>query len=82
MKAKVFVRPKDGVLDPEGKAIRHALQSLAFEGVNSVRAGRYFELELEGYANGAAAREDLERMCRDLLSNPLVQDFSYEIEEG
>jgi phosphoribosylformylglycinamidine synthase len=81
MKAKVFVRPKDGILDPEGKAIRHALQSLTFEGVQSVRAGRYFELELDGYADPGSAREDLEKMCRDLLSNPLVQDYSYEIEE-
>lgn len=81
MKAKVLVRPKAGVLDPEGKAIVGALGHLGFEGVGSVRAGRYFELDLDGYADEAAAREALDKMCEQLLSNPIVEDYEYQISE-
>ena len=81
MKAKVFVRPKAGILDPEGKAIGTALGQLGFDGVDSVKAGRYFELELSGYRDAGAAREAVSRMCQELLSNPLVQDFECTIED-
>jgi phosphoribosylformylglycinamidine synthase PurS subunit len=81
MKAKVFVRPKAGILDPEGKAIGTALGQLGFEGVDAVRAGRYFELDLSGYADAASAEEAVRRMCQELLSNPLVQDFECTIDD-
>ena len=72
MKARVLIRPKEGILDPQGKAVERALPALGFEGVSHVRVGRMVELEAE---NGA----DLERLCEQLLANPLVED--YEIEQ-
>ena len=79
MKATVTVYPRREILDPQGKAIRDALGRLGFEGVEDVRAGKSFELEL---ADGEpeAARERLDQMCRKLLANPVVED--YEIEVG
>ena len=72
MKARVLIRPKDGILDPQGKAVERALPALGFEGVHGVRVGRMVELEAE---DGA----ELEELCNKLLANPLIEDF--EIEE-
>ena len=72
MKARVLIRPKQGILDPQGKAVERALPALGFEGVSEVRIGRLVELEAE---DGA----ELESLCEKLLANPLVED--YEIEE-
>ena len=68
MKARVLIRPKEGILDPQGKAVERALPALGFEGVSQVRVGRMVELEAE---NGA----DLKRLCEQLLANPLVEDY-------
>ena len=80
MKARVFVKPREGVLDPQGNAVGQALHTLGYAEVEEVRVGRYFEVELS-----AAAREEaegrLDEMCRRLLSNPLIEDFTFEIEE-
>ena len=74
MKARVFVTLKPGVLDPQGKAIHHALEGLGFAGVNDVRAGKLVELDLaEG--TGDAAIED---MCRRLLANTVIENFKIE----
>jgi phosphoribosylformylglycinamidine synthase PurS subunit len=73
MKARVLIRPKEGILDPQGKAVERALPALGFEGVSHVRIGRMVELEAE---NGA----DLEALCEKLLANTLIED--YEIERG
>ena len=70
MKARVFVTLKNGVLDPQGKAIHHALEGLGFQGVNDVRAGKLIELDL---AEGAA-----EEMCRKLLANTVIENFRIE----
>ena len=76
MKARVFVTLKPGVLDPQGKAIHHALEGLGFEGVNDVRAGKLIELDLaEGVSD-----EDVEAMCRKLLANTVIEN--YRIERG
>ena len=68
MKARVLIRPKQGILDPQGKAVERALPALGFEGVSHVRIGRMVELEAE---DGA----DLESLCEKLLANPLVEDY-------
>jgi phosphoribosylformylglycinamidine synthase len=73
VKRRVLIRPKEGILDPQGKAVERALPALGFDGVSHVRIGRLVELEAE---DGA----DLNRLCEQLLANPLVED--YEIVEG
>ena len=74
MKARVFVTLKPGVLDPQGKAIHHALAGLGFAGVQDVRAGKLIELELaDGTSDG-----DIEEMCRKLLANTVIENFRIE----
>ena len=74
MKAEVFVPLKRGVLDPQGKAIHHALEGLGFGGVQDVRAGKLIELEL---ADGTPDA-DIEAMCRKLLANTVIENFRIE----
>ncbi len=74
MKARVFVTLKNGVLDPQGKAIHHALEGLGFEGVNDVRAGKLIELDVtEGVSDTS-----IEDMCRKLLANTVIENFRIE----
>jgi phosphoribosylformylglycinamidine synthase subunit PurS len=74
MKARVYVTLKNGVLDPQGKAIHHALEGLGFAGVNDVRAGKLIELDLtEGVGDA-----DIEAMCRKLLANTVIENFRIE----
>ena len=68
MKAKVLIRPKEGILDPQGKAVERALPALGFEGVHEVRVGRLVELETDD-------PDSLPALCEKLLSNPLIEDF-------
>lgn len=75
MKAKVTVMPKAGVLDPQGKAIGHALAGLGFEGVGEVRAGKVIELEL-AETDPAKAKAAAEAMARKLLANMVIESFS------
>ena len=74
MKARVFVTLKPGVLDPQGKAIHHALEGLGFDGVREVRAGKLIELDL---ADGTSD-EDIEGMCRKLLANMVIENYRIE----
>ena len=78
MKAKVHVTLKTGVLDPQGKAVQHALGALGFTGINGVRQGKYLEIDLDG-ADPAKAREDVEAMCRTLLANTVIENYAIEI---
>ena len=78
MKAVVTVMPKDGVLDPQGKAIARALASLGFSGVGEVRAGKVIELEL-AESEPARARAEAEEMARKLLANPVIERFEVEL---
>ncbi|HEY3754600.1 MAG TPA: phosphoribosylformylglycinamidine synthase subunit PurS [Opitutaceae bacterium] len=78
MKIRVFVTPKRNVLDPQGAAVGHALESLGFKGVQSTRVGKLVELEVTG-EDSPAFRARLDQVCRDLLSNPVIEDFRYEI---
>ncbi|WP_414900810.1 phosphoribosylformylglycinamidine synthase subunit PurS [Sphingomonas flavalba] len=74
MKTRIFVTLKNGVLDPQGKAIHHALHALGFAGVNDVRAGKLIELDL---ADGTS-REEIEAMCNRLLANTVIENFRIE----
>ncbi|MEO6579658.1 MAG: phosphoribosylformylglycinamidine synthase subunit PurS [Sphingomicrobium sp.] len=74
MKARIFVTLKPGVLDPQGKAIHHALGALGFSGVEDVRAGKLIELEL---ADGTSD-DEIEDMCRKLLANTVIENFKVE----
>jgi phosphoribosylformylglycinamidine synthase len=80
MKAKVYVNLKPGVLDPQGKAIQHSVELLGFNGISDIRQGKYFEIGLDSALDEAAARESVSRMAREVLSNPIIEDFSVEIE--
>ena len=80
MKAKVYITPKAGILDPQGLTIERSLPALGFEGVSNVRVGKYIELELPG-GGDADAGDKLDRMCRKLLTNPIIEDFEYELIE-
>ncbi len=76
MKTRVYVTLKNGVLDPQGKAIHHALEGLGFLGVNDVRAGKLIELDLAE----SVSDEDVEAMCRKLLANTVIENFRIERE--
>jgi phosphoribosylformylglycinamidine synthase len=73
MHAKVIVMPKAAVLDPQGNAVRDAMRHLGMPEVQSVRIGKYMELEIEGQNGELESR--LHRLCRDLLSNPVIEDY-------
>ena len=77
MRATIAVRPKPGILDPQGEAVRGSLQHLGFD-VADARIGRLVELELAAQ-DAAAARAEVERMCEQLLANPLIETFQIEI---
>lgn len=78
MKARIRITLKNGVLDPQGKAILGALGGLGFSGVSDVRQGKYIEVDL-AEADETKARALVERMCRDLLANTVIENFSYEL---
>jgi phosphoribosylformylglycinamidine synthase len=77
---KVIVTPKETVLDPQGAAVRDAMHHLGFSGARDVRIGRYLEIELEGDAS--AQEPKLRELCRDLLSNPVIEDYRLEMPEA
>ena len=77
MKATVLVRPKDGILDPQGDAVQDSLRHLGFS-VDGARIGRVVDLQIEA-ADPDAARAEVERMCEQLLANPLIESYEIEI---
>jgi phosphoribosylformylglycinamidine synthase len=79
MKATVLVRPKQGILDPEGQAVESSLRQLGFA-VDGARIGRVVDLEVDA-SDPAAARAEVERMCRQLLANPLIESYEIELVE-
>ncbi len=79
VKAKVHVTLKSGVLDPQGKAVQNALTGLGFGGVDSVRQGKYIELDLEE-TDAERARESVDAMCRQLLANTVIENYHIDIE--
>ena len=78
MKARIKITLKNGVLDPQGKAIENALASLGFSGVNEVRQGKYIEVDL-AETDEARAREQVEKICKDLLANTVIENYAYEL---
>ena len=78
MKARVHVKLKSGVLDPQGKAIGNALAALGFTGIGEVRQGKLIELDL-AEADPVRVREQVEAMCRELLANPVIEDYAIEL---
>ncbi|MBA3561241.1 MAG: phosphoribosylformylglycinamidine synthase subunit PurS [Actinobacteria bacterium] len=79
MRATVLIRPKDGILDPQGEAVRGSLEKLGFD-VGSIRVGRVIDLELAASDQGVA-REQVERMCSQLLANPLIESVEIRLDE-
>jgi len=78
MKARIHISLKQGVLDPQGKAIGNALKALGFAGVDEVRQGKLIELDLAD-SDPASARARVEAMCQQLLANPVIEDYAIEI---
>ena len=81
MKAHVYVTLKSSVLDPQGQTIHNALRKIGFAGVESVRQGKYFVIMLAGGTSEEAARNEIERIARDVLTNPVIEEFTYRLEE-
>lgn len=79
MKAKVHVTLKNGVLDPQGKAIGNALHGLGFQAVQDVRQGKYIELDL-AETDPKRAREEVERMCKQLLANTVIENYRIDLD--
>ena len=79
MKARIHITLKDGVLDPQGKAIHNALEGLGFDGVNGVRQGKFIEIELDG-DDAAAAKAKVSAMCEQLLADMGIEDYSVKID--
>jgi phosphoribosylformylglycinamidine synthase len=81
MKAYVYVSLKKSVLDPQGKTIHGALTKMGYKGLEEVRQGKYFELQLDNQLNRADAESEVNRMAREVLTNPVIEEFRYSIEE-
>ena len=79
MKAHVWVMLKQTVLDPQGQAILRALESIGFSAVKDVRQGKFFVLELDNNLTPAAARVEIERIAKEVLTNPVIEEFRYEL---
>ncbi|MBM7572785.1 phosphoribosylformylglycinamidine synthase subunit PurS [Aquibacillus albus] len=78
-KVKIYITLKQGVLDPQGKAVQDSLQTLGYDGVKEARVGKYMELTVE---DGENVEKKVEDMCAKLLANPVIEDYEYTIEEG
>ncbi len=79
MKAKIVVMPKKAVLDPQGKTVQNALAHMGFNGIGAVHVGKYLEIELAGTDKDAASRQ-IDAACHKILSNPVIEDYRFEIE--
>ena len=79
MKARIHVTLKNGVLDPQGKAIEHSLSNLGFEGVDAARQGKYIELDLN-HTDRDKAMADVDAMCKKLIANTVIENYSIDLE--
>ncbi len=82
MKAHVYVTLKRTVLDPQGQTIQNALKKMQYKAVKDVRQGKYFVLDLDNSLDAVAAKEEVERIAKDVLTNPVIEEFTYKLEEG
>ena len=81
MKAYVYVTLKKTVLDPQGKTIQGALRKMGYKEVDEVRQGKFFEITLDGGLDRAAAEAEVARIAREVLTNPVIEEFRYSLEE-
>ncbi|HKN72560.1 MAG TPA: phosphoribosylformylglycinamidine synthase subunit PurS [Terriglobales bacterium] len=81
MKAYVYVSLKKSVLDPQGKTIHGALAKIGYRGLRDVRQGKYFEITLNGGISKDEAQAEVERMAREVLTNPVIEEFRFSLEE-
>ncbi len=81
MKAFVYVSLKRSVLDPQGKTIQGALNKMGYKGLQDVRQGKYFEITLDGGLNRSDAESEIGKIAREVLTNPVIEEFRYSIEE-
>jgi len=79
LQVKVFVTPRKGILDPQGRAVEHSLRSLGFKDIADVKIGKYIVLDVAA-GSAADARAQAQKMCERLLANPLIEDFTFEVE--
>ena len=79
MKAKIIVTPKKAVLDPQGKTVANALEQMGYKGIGSVHVGKYLEIEMPS-GDKESWRKQLDQACLKFLSNPVIEDYSMEIE--
>lgn len=82
MKAKVYVTLKSSVLDPQGKAIHHSVELLGFDKIQDVRQGKYFEVQLTDGLSETEASEVATQIAKDVLANPVIEDFRVEVVNG
>lgn len=80
MKARIYVTLKPSVLDPQGKAIHHAVETIGYRGIKDVRQGKYFEVTLDSGLSAGDARAAVERMAKDVLANPVIEDYRVELD--
>ena len=80
MKALVYVTLKPSVLDPQGKAIHHSVALLGYKNISDIRQGKYFEIALDDLLSENEVRESIERIAKDVLANPVIEDFRVEVE--
>jgi len=78
MKAKIIVTPKKAVVDPQGKTVQSALEHMGYQGIGSVRVGKYLEVDVTGDVE--TARKQIDEACRKILSNPVIEDYRFEME--
>lgn len=81
MRAYVYVSLKKSVLDPQGKTIQGALKKMGYRGLQDVRQGKYFEITLNGGLNRTEAEAEVERMAREVLTNPIIEEFRFSLED-
>lgn len=81
MKAYVYVSLKKSVLDPQGKTIQGALNKMGYKGLEDVRQGKYFEITLDGGLSREQAKAEVERMAREVLANPVIEEFRFSLED-
>jgi phosphoribosylformylglycinamidine synthase subunit PurS len=79
MKAKVYVTLKPSVLDPQGKAIHHSVELIGFRKINDIRQGKYFEIALDDGISESEAQDAAEKIARDVLANPVIEDYRVEV---
>jgi phosphoribosylformylglycinamidine synthase len=82
MKAYVYVTLKQTVLDPQGQAVHNALKKMQYQGIEDVRQGKYFVLRLNDSLDRASAQAEVERIAREVLTNPVIEEFRFHLEDG